>query len=88
VAWYLATWLDADATDAMADRLTRDAGVTRLGPGRDVEVVRRGRYLFVLNRSGAAAVVPASGTDLLTGREAAGSVTVPAGNAAVIREDA
>jgi beta-galactosidase len=86
VAWYLATWLDEVATAELADRLTREAGVTRLGPGRDVEVVRRGRYLFVLNRGTTPAVVPARGVDLLSGTLVTGEVTVAAGCAAVVRE--
>ena len=87
VAWYLATWLDETATAELADRLTREAGVVRLGPGGDVEVVRRGRYLFVLNRGPVAAVVPAHGVDLLSGRDVAESVIVSGGCAAVVRQD-
>jgi beta-galactosidase len=87
VAWYLATWLDEVATAALADRLTREAGVTRVGPGRGVEVVRRGRHLFVLNRGIGPATVPARGVDLLSGTQATGSITVAAGCAAVVREE-
>jgi beta-galactosidase len=88
VAWYLATWLDDTATATLADRLTREAGVARLAaPQPGLEVVRRGRYLFVLNRGHAPAGVPARGTDLLTGERADGSVRVAAGHAAVVREE-
>jgi beta-galactosidase len=87
-AWYLATRLDEAGTAALADRLTRDAGVTRLdAPQPGVEVVRRGRYLFVLNRGERDAVLPARGVDLLTGATAAGSVTVAPGGAAVVRQE-
>ncbi|GAA1294341.1 beta-galactosidase [Pseudonocardia aurantiaca] len=86
-AWYLATWLDETATAELADRLTREAGVVRLGPGGGVEVVRRGRYLFVLNRGPVAAVVRAHGVDLLSGRDVAESVIVSGGCAAVVRQD-
>ncbi len=87
-AWYLATWLDDDATAALAERLTREAGVTRLdAPQPGLEVVRRGRYLFVLNRGDLPAVVPAHGTDLLTGERADGEVRVAAGAAAVVKSD-
>jgi beta-galactosidase len=86
-AWYLATWLDETATAELADRLIREAGVVRLGPGGDVEVVRRGRYLFVLNRGPVAAVVRAHGVDLLSGRDVAESVIVSGGCAAVVRQD-
>jgi beta-galactosidase len=87
VAWYLATWLDEAATAGLADRLTHEAGVARRGPGGDVEVVRRGRYLFVLNRGNTPAVVPARGVDLLSGATATGAVTVDAWGAAVVREE-
>jgi beta-galactosidase len=88
VAWYLATWLDDDATAALADRLTREAEVTRLdAPQPGLEVVRRGAYLFVLNRGDLPATVPASGTDLLTGERADGEVRVAAGAAAVVKSD-
>jgi beta-galactosidase len=88
VAWYLATWLDDDATAALADRLTREAAVARFdAPRPGVEVVRRGRYLFVLNRSHSPAAVPARGIDLLTGERADGEVRVAAGGAAVVRDE-
>jgi beta-galactosidase len=88
VAWYLATWLDDDATAALAERLTGEAGVTRLdAPQTGLEVVRRGQYLFVLNRGDTPVAVPAQGTDLLTGERADGEVLVGAGGAAVVRED-
>ncbi|WP_255621841.1 beta-galactosidase [Pseudonocardia sp. DSM 110487] len=87
-AWYLATWLDDEATAALADRLTREAGVTRLeAPQPGLEVVRRGRYVFVLNRGDLPASVPATGVDLLTGDRADGEVRVAAGTAAVVESD-
>jgi beta-galactosidase len=93
VAWYLATRPDERATAALADRIARDAGATRLDvPAPGVEVVRRGRYLFVLNPTDAAVVVPCGGVDLLAdalpGAGSAGSVTVAARGAAVIRDAA
>jgi beta-galactosidase len=88
VAWYLATWLDDDATAALAERLTRESGVARLdAPQPGLEVVRRGRYLFVLNRGDLPAGVPARGTDLLTGDAVDGEVEVAAGGAAVVRTE-
>jgi beta-galactosidase len=87
-AWYLATWLDDAATAALADRLTREAGVDRLeAPQPGLEVVRRGRYLFVLNRGDLPATVPATGTDLLTGDRADGELRVAAGAVAVVESD-
>jgi beta-galactosidase len=90
-AWYVATRLDDDGTAALADRITREAGVTREPvPAPGVELVRRGRYLFVLNPTDAPVVVPTEGVDLLAGSgpgtSAGGSVTVAARSAAVIRD--
>ena len=67
-----------------------DAAGVRLAEGArpGVEIVRRGRYLFVLNRSDAPAEVPAVGTDLLTGATHNGKVTVGSGSVAVVREGA
>ena len=58
---------------------------------RGVEVVRRhgdgGRsWLFVLNHTVDAAVVEASGVELLSGRTVAGRLEVEPGGVAVIRE--
>lgn len=87
-AWYLATRLDAAGTAALADRLTRDAGVRRQAvPLPGVELVRRGRYLFVLNRGDTPVTVAASGTELLAGGTVAGTVSVAPGSAAVVREE-
>jgi len=86
-AWYVATRLDEAATAALARRVAEAAGV-RLADGArpGVEIVRRGRYLFVLNRSDAPAEVAAVGTDLLTGEAHNGKVTVGSGSVAVVRE--
>jgi beta-galactosidase len=54
--------------------------VRRQGDGRS--------WLFVLNHTGAAAAVPAAGTDLLSGRAVRGELTVGPGDVAVIREPA
>lgn len=86
-AWYVATRLDTDATAALAQRIAQEAGV-RLAEGAraGVEIVRRGRHLFVLNRSDAPADVFAEGTDLLTGMSHNGKVTVGSGSVMVVRE--
>ena len=86
-AWYVATRLGEAATAALAARIATEAGVwlaTGARPG--VEVVRRGRYLFVLNRSDSPAHVPTTGTDLLTGESHNGKITVGSGSVAVVRE--
>jgi len=86
-AWYVATRLDATATATLAERVAVAAGV-RLAEGAraGVEIVRRGRYLFVLNGSDSPAEVAADGTDLLTGATHDGKITLAARSAAVVRE--
>jgi beta-galactosidase len=92
-AWYAACRLDEAGTAALVDRLTAEAGVTpvaRTRPG--VEVARRsaadGRsWLFVLNHTDEPAEVPARGVDLVAERRADGTVAVPAGGVAVVREE-
>jgi beta-galactosidase len=72
-SWYVSTRLsDAGLTRLLSDVVTQ-AGVTRPTPalGEDVEVVRRGGWLFVLNHSDRPVEVPAA-----SGRAA---VSVPAG---------
>ncbi len=85
-AWYVATRLDDAGTAALADRIAREAGVARAG-GAGVEVVRRDRHVFVLNRTGEPVTVPATGTELLGGTPCHGTVTVAPGSAAVVREE-
>jgi beta-galactosidase len=86
-AWYVATRLDPAATARLAERVAVAAGV-RLAEGAraGVEIVRRGRYLFVLNGSDSPAAVAAVGTDLLTGATHDGKITLAAGSVAVVRE--
>jgi len=89
-AWYLATRPRADGVAALVRELCAAAGVEVHDPD-GVEVVRRhgsdATYLFVLNHTGENARIPATGTDLVSGRECAGTVDVPAGSVAVVREE-
>ena len=88
-AWYVATRLDAPATAALARRVADAAGVRQEEGARPgVEIVRRGRYLFVLNRSAGPVDVAADGVDLLTGAAHHGKITVGSGSVAVVREGA
>lgn len=90
-AWYLATSTDAETTGWLLDRLCTEAGV---GPAAEVpagvEAVRRvsddGSWLFLLNHTEQPVVVPAVGTDLVTGDPADGRLTLAAGGVAVLRE--
>jgi beta-galactosidase len=90
-AWYVATRLDADGTDRLVERLVAETGVERLPGASDVvEVTRRvgdgASWLFVINHGDDAAEVPVHGVELVTGRDVAGDLLVPAGGVAVVRE--
>jgi len=91
VAWYVATRTDVATTARLVSRMVADAGVvpvTATTPG--VEVQRRtsgdASWLFVLNHTDGAVSVPATGTDIVSGVPVSGSVTLPAGGVAVVRE--
>ncbi len=90
-AWYVATRLDAGGTDRLAERLVSESGVERLpGASASVDVTRRvgddASWLFVINHGSAPADVPVHGLELVSGREVAGDLLVPAGGVAVVRE--
>ena len=90
-AWYVATRLDAGGTDRLVERLVSESGVERLpGASASVDVTRRvgddASWLFVINHGSAPADVPVHGLELVSGREVAGDLLVPAGGVAVVRE--
>ncbi|MFI5681299.1 beta-galactosidase [Streptomyces cellulosae] len=90
-AWYLGTHPDQDTLAALLHRIRQEAGVT---PEQDapagIEVVRRrgeqADYLFLIDHTGKGAEAPAEGVELLTGTPVTGTVTVPPGGVAVVRE--
>lgn len=90
-AWYLATHPDQDTLAALLHRVHQEADVT---PEHEapagVEVVRRrgtgADYLFLIDHTGKGAEAPAEGVELLTGTPVTGTVTVPPGGVAVVRE--
>jgi beta-galactosidase len=91
MAWYVGTWLDDTALAALLAEVCHEAGVAPVVAAPDgVEVVRRSggdrSFLFVLNHTGAHARVHADGEDLVSGRAVEGTIVVPAGGCAVIRE--
>ncbi|NPD03600.1 beta-galactosidase [Nocardioides sp. zg-1308] len=91
-AWYVATRLDAVGTDRLVERLVAETGIERLpGAGPLVEVTRRvgedAQWLFVINHGHAQAEVPVHGVELVSGADVTGSLVVPAGGVAVVRED-
>ncbi|GAA2766496.1 hypothetical protein GCM10010103_55370 [Streptomyces paradoxus] len=74
------------------DRIRDEAGVRPVlaRPPDGIEAVRRSGteadHLFLIDHSGAGAEIPAHGVELLTGQSVHGSVSVPAGGVAVVRE--
>jgi len=91
VAWYVATRTDVATTARLVARIVEEAGVRPVAttsPGVEVSRRRAGdsSWLFVLNHTDAAAELPADGTDIVTGARVSGSVVVPAGGVAVVRE--
>ena len=90
-ACYVGTELEEQGLAELLDVVLDSAGVRPVLAGlpRGVEAIRReseqASYLFLINHTGAAVVVEAGGTDLLTDADAA-RVTVTAGGVAVIRQ--
>jgi beta-galactosidase len=92
-AWYVSTQLEDDTRDRLFAGVAAQAGAgpVMAGAPPGVEIVRRhgdgGRsWLFVLNHTSAAAVVEASGVELLSGQPADGRLEVAPGAVAVLRE--
>ena len=92
-AWYVSTRPDDDTYRRLLTEAARLAGVTPTCPGAPsgVEAVRRhdadGSLLYLLNHTDRPQRVPVTGLDLLTGATADGSLTVPPGGVAVVREE-
>ncbi|MGW4538925.1 beta-galactosidase [Streptomyces chartreusis] len=92
-SWYLATLPDEPTLAALLDRIRTEAGVRPVretAPGVEA-VLRRGPdadYLFLINHTDrpTEVTVAPNATELLTGKPAPGSVAVPAGETAVVRE--
>jgi beta-galactosidase len=90
-AWYVATRTDVATTARLVERIVADAGVAPVAvstPGVEVQRRRSGdaSWLFVLNHTDDVATVAATGTDIVSGVPVSGSVTLPAGGVAVVRE--
>lgn len=94
VGWYVATRPDASTLGALLGRMCAEAGVAagRVTPVGVEAVVRRGPdadFLFLIDHAGDGAEVEVAegATELLGGeRVVGGSVRVPAGGVAVVRE--
>jgi beta-galactosidase len=93
-AWYVATRPDPTTLAGLLDLIRREAGVepVRVTPEGVEAAARRGPnadYLFLIDHAGQGAEVPvaADAVELFTGqRVLGGSVSVPPGGAAVVRE--
>ncbi|MEH0416336.1 beta-galactosidase [Streptomyces sp. B21-083] len=90
-AWYVATHPDQDTLAALLHRIREEAGVVAEHEApAGIEVVRRrgteADFLFLVDHAGKGAEVAAEGVELLTGVQVTGTVTVPAGGVAVVRE--
>ncbi|WP_281897589.1 beta-galactosidase [Micromonospora humidisoli] len=91
-AWYLSTRPDDRTYRQLVTQVAQAAGVVPVCPDAPlgVEAVRRAHpqasWLFLLNHTDRPQRVPAIGVDLLTGIVADGTVVLPAGGLAVIRE--
>jgi len=84
--WYVATLPEPAALRRLAERLVVDAGIELPEPaarGAQVEVVRRGAWVFVINHGDDEAEVLLDGVDALTGVSAAGLRLPPQGVAIV-----
>ncbi|MGW5015088.1 beta-galactosidase, partial [Micromonospora chalcea] len=89
-AWYVSTRPDDDTYRRLLTEAAGLAGVTPTCPGapEGVEAVRRhDGLLYLLNHTDRPQRVPVTGLDLLTGATADGSLTVPPGGVAVVREE-
>jgi beta-galactosidase len=92
-AFYVATRLDDAGTVAVVSRALERADVRPAADVRPgVEVVRRHgdthSWLFVLNHTERPVEVPATGRELIREADCSGTIAVPAGGVAVVREGA
>ncbi|KAA9086569.1 beta-galactosidase [Microbacterium radiodurans] len=89
VGWYVSTRPDAAGLRAILDEVLADAGVALPGIPAGLEVVRRrgadADYVVAINHAASDLSLDLTGTDLISGSDAAGSLTVRAGDVAVVR---
>jgi len=94
-AWYVATRLDEAGTDALTARVLSEAGVEPVLPGHapvdGLDLVRRRdgdrSWLFALNHSDVEVELAVSGHDLVADTAVDGTLRLPPGASAVVRED-
>lgn len=88
--WYVATLPDPAALRSLARRVVVDAGIdlpSAAAHGAHVEVVRRGRSVFVINHGSEDAELLIDGTDLLTSTSSRGRRLSPQGVAIIVDTD-
>ena len=86
-AWYVATVPEPEALRRLAERVIAEAGVDAPAPaasGSQVEVVRRGDVVFVINHGDDDATLSIDGTEVLGGGAASGLVLPSQGVAIVL----
>ncbi|GAA1599426.1 beta-galactosidase [Kribbella hippodromi] len=90
-AWYVSTELDDETAAGLITRLLDRTEDTALPAGHLLETVRRRAgdttWTFLLNHGDTDVLVPAVGTELVTGTTVAGELMVPAGGYAVVRRN-
>ncbi|WOF24314.1 beta-galactosidase [Microbacterium betulae] len=86
--WYVSTRLDADGLRTVMADVYADAGLTPAATPEGLEVVRRRSaersFVIAVNHRDEDAELAATGHELLTGVDADGTFSVPAGGVAVI----
>jgi beta-galactosidase len=91
-AYYVGANLETHGLDELLEGILEEAElVAVVDAGPDVEVVRRSdgerSWLFVINHSAAEARLTVAGVELISGDTVAGTLRVPAGRVAVVREN-
>ena len=90
-AWYVATALDEASYFTLVSDVLADAGVPVSGLPRGVESTTRTndthRYTFVINHTMSDAALDAHGIELLTGERVHSTLSIPAGQVRVIKQE-
>ncbi|PYG01702.1 beta-galactosidase [Georgenia satyanarayanai] len=89
VGWYVSTRLDVAALAPVLAAVYDDAGIAPSSAPEGVELMTRhgetADYVVAVNHRDDAVTVPLEGTELLSGTDVTGVLTLPAGEVAVVR---
>ncbi len=89
VGWYVSTRLDVAALAPVLAAVYDDAGIAPSSDPEGVELMTRhgetADYVVAVNHRDDAVTVPVEGTELLSGAAVTGTLTLPAGEVAVVR---